>query len=71
MTPTKNAGVWLFSAFPWAAVEHATSTAVFLAIIGQSLMLGLLNLQLTRQLRQAGESSTKAMLSGRPPVAIQ
>jgi len=71
MTPTKNAGVWLFSAFPWAAVEHATSTAVLLVIIGQSLMLGLLNLQLTRQLRQAGESSTKAMLSGRPPVAIQ
>jgi hypothetical protein len=61
--PENNPGVWMFSAFPWVAVEHTTGMAVFLAIIGQSLMLGLLNIQLTRQLRQAGESSTKAMLN--------
>jgi hypothetical protein len=60
--PENNPGVWMFSALPWIAVEHTTGMAVFLAIIGQSLMLGLLNIQLTRQLRQAGESATKAML---------
>lgn len=60
--PEKNPGVWMFSALPWVAVEHTTGITVFLSIIGQSLMLGLLNVQLTRQLRQAGESSTKAML---------
>jgi hypothetical protein len=58
----------MFSAFPWVAVEHTTGMAVFLAIIGQSLMLGLLNIQLTRQLRQAGESSTKAMLNSGVPT---
>ena len=63
--PENNPGVWMFSAVPWVAVEHTTGMAVFLAIIGQSLMLGLLNVQLTRQLRQAGESSTKAMLKSR------
>jgi hypothetical protein len=68
--PAKNPGVWLISAFPWAAVEHTTGMAVFLTIIAQSLTLGLLSVQLTRQLHQAGESSTKALLSGRQPVAI-
>ncbi len=63
MEPLKNPGVWLFSAFPWAAVEHTTAMSVFLAIIGQSLALGVLSVQLTRKLRKAGESSTKALLS--------
>jgi ABC-type transport system involved in multi-copper enzyme maturation permease subunit len=63
MEPSKNPGLWLFSAFPWAAVEHTTAMSVFLAIIGQSLALGVLSVQLTRQLGKAGESSTKALLS--------
>jgi hypothetical protein len=63
VTPGENSAVWLFSAFPWAAVEHTTAMSVFMAIIGQSLALGLLSLQLTRQLQKAGESSTKALFA--------
>ncbi|HAJ60267.1 MAG TPA: ABC transporter permease [Cyanobacteria bacterium UBA8543] len=70
LEPTKNASVWLFSAFPWMAVEHTTGMSVFLAIIVQSLATGLLSLQLTRQLHKAGESSTKALLSERSPAAL-
>lgn len=65
-----DAELWLFSAFPWIGVEKSSAMAVFLAVIGQSLTMGLLSVQLTRQLRKAGESSTKALLSGRLPVAI-
>jgi hypothetical protein len=71
MTPDKNPGVWLFSAFPWVAVENTNAIAVFLSVIGQSLTVGLLGVQLTRRLRSAGESSTKAMLSGRPPMTVE
>src|SRR4028118_1437489 len=68
LTASVNPGIWLFSAFPWVSVEQTTGTAVFLAIIGQSLTVTLLSIQLTRQLRKAGESATKALLSGRPSV---
>ena len=71
MTPDKNPGVWLLSAFPWVAVENTNAIAVFLSVIGQSLTVGLLGVQLTRRLRSAGESSTKAMLSGRPPMTVE
>ena len=70
ITPTINPGVWLFSAFPWASLEHVAGFSVFLAVIGQSLTFGLLSLQLTRQLKKAGESSTKTLLSGRSPALI-
>jgi hypothetical protein len=61
--------LWLFSAFPWVAIKETSALTVFLAVIGQSLATGLLSLKLTRKLRKAGESSTKALLSGRSPVA--
>ncbi|MFP4101263.1 ABC transporter permease [Coleofasciculus sp.] len=71
MYPSVEPAVWLFSAFPWASIQYAAGTSVFLALVGQSLVLVLLNLQLTRQLKKAGESSTKALLSGRMPLEIQ
>ncbi|NEQ26070.1 MAG: ABC transporter permease, partial [Microcoleus sp. SIO2G3] len=71
MTPTTNPAVWLFSAVPWIGLENVSGISVFLAAIGQSLMLGLLSLQLTRQLREAGESTTKALLSGRSSLALK
>ena len=61
---------WLLSAFPWAFVEETSAMAVFLTVIGQSLTMGLLSLQLTRKLRASGESSTKALLSGRSAIAV-
>ncbi len=63
--------VWLLSGFPWVSIEYAGAGTVLMAIVGQSLGLVLLNVQLTRQLRKAGESATKALLSGRSPMAIQ
>jgi hypothetical protein len=71
MSPLVKPAVWLFSAFPWASIQYAAGTSVLFALFGQSLALVLLNLQLTRQLKKAGESSTKALLSGRMPLEIQ
>jgi hypothetical protein len=68
--PSENAAAWLFSAFPWASVEFATASSVLVAIVGQSLAFTLLSLQLTRQLRKAGESATKAPLSGGSSVPM-
>lgn len=70
-TQSEHALAWMFSAFPWAVVENATGMTVFLAIIGQSLVTVLLTLQLTRQLQKAGESSTKALLSGRSSMVTR
>lgn len=63
--PSKSPGVWLFSAFSWMAVKDASATTVFMALLGQWLVLTLSGLQLARQLRQAGESASKALLAGR------
>ncbi|NEO05398.1 ABC transporter permease subunit [Moorena sp. SIO3I8] len=70
MDPYETPALWLFSAFHWTSLQHATASSVFLAIIGQSLALTLLNVQLGRQLRQAGESTTKALLSGKTQLPV-
>jgi hypothetical protein len=67
---SNDSAAWLLSGFPWFSIEHAGASTVLMAIVGQSLGLVLLNVQLTRQLHKAGESATKALLSGRSPVAI-
>jgi hypothetical protein len=65
-----SSDLWLFSAFPWVVIKETSAITIFLAVIGQSLATGLLSLQLTKKLRKAGESSTKALLSSRSPVAV-
>jgi hypothetical protein len=70
MEPQEHPGIWLFSAFPWASLEYVMGISVVLAVVGQSLMLGLLSIQLTRQLRKAGESSTKRLLSEHPSLPV-
>lgn len=58
--------LWLFSAFPWVAImENTAITTVCMAILGQFAILALLNMRLSRQLQQAGESATKALLADR------
>ncbi|NEO49766.1 MAG: ABC transporter permease subunit [Moorea sp. SIO4A3] len=69
MTPYETPAVWLFPVFHWGILPYADGS-VFFAIIGQSLALALLNLQLGRQLRQAGESTTKALLSGKTQLPV-
>ncbi|NEO28953.1 MAG: ABC transporter permease [Symploca sp. SIO3C6] len=49
----------LFSTFPWANIENAAMKTLFLAFLGLWTFLALLNLQLIRQLRHVGESTSK------------
>ncbi|MGI2903723.1 ABC transporter permease [Tolypothrix sp. VBCCA 56010] len=60
--PSKNATLWLFSSFPWAGVEYASTTTIFLALLTEFSILALLNFQLTKRVKLAGESATKALL---------
>jgi ABC-2 family transporter protein len=60
--PSKNAGLWLFSSFPWSGVEYASTTTIFMAFLGELSVLVLLNFQLTKRVKLAGESATKALL---------
>lgn len=55
--------LWLFSAMPVLAVEFVSVTTICLAILAQWSTLILLSLQLTRQLRKAGESASKALIT--------
>ncbi|MBW4569352.1 MAG: ABC transporter permease [Tolypothrix carrinoi HA7290-LM1] len=61
--PSKNATLWLFSSFPWAGVKYASTTTIFLALLTEFSVLALLNFQLTKRVKLAGESATKALLS--------
>lgn len=61
----KHSSIWLFSTFPWAVIEYVGATTIFMALLAQLSVLALLNFQLTRQVRLAGESATKALLAGR------
>jgi hypothetical protein len=56
--------VWLFSPFPWVGIHNATITEVFMSILADLAIAVLLNVQLTRQLKSLGESSSKALLAG-------
>ncbi|MEH2352390.1 ABC transporter permease subunit [Nostoc sp.] len=61
----KHPTIWLFSTFPWAAIQYSGATTIFMAFLAQLSVLALLNFQLTKQVRLAGESATKALLAGR------
>jgi hypothetical protein len=63
-----NPTLWLFSTFPWAGIEHAATTTTFMALLSEWGVLVLLNLQLTRKLRRAGESASKALFANRPSL---
>jgi hypothetical protein len=61
--PSKDAIVWLFSTFPWASLEYASTPTIFMALLGELSVLVLLNFHLRKQIRLAGESATKALMS--------
>ncbi|OCQ99032.1 hypothetical protein BCD64_23635 [Nostoc sp. MBR 210] len=63
--PEVNNVFWLFSNFPWPALEHSATTTVFLSLLAEFTVLALLNVHLTNQVKLAGESATKALLAGR------
>jgi hypothetical protein len=63
-TPTQLPVAWLFSAFALAALGHTSTTMVFASFLTHLGVLSLLATRFTHQLRQAGESETKALLAG-------
>ncbi|NJO47220.1 MAG: hypothetical protein HC835_17275 [Oscillatoriales cyanobacterium RM2_1_1] len=52
---------FLFSVISFSAIEHASVGAIAFAILSQWTVSVLLNFQLHRQLRKAGESEFKAL----------
>jgi hypothetical protein len=65
ISPYQNPWLFLFSFIPVAATHSIAPGNVLMALIGQCLAIALINLQLTKQLRQAGESHTKVLLGNR------
>ncbi|WP_427156802.1 ABC transporter permease subunit [Aliinostoc sp. HNIBRCY26] len=57
--------VWLFSTFPWAGVKDSATITVFMSLLAEFTVLGLLNFNLNKQIKLAGESASKALLAGR------
>ena len=48
----------LFTVFAFEAVEKAGVLSIFLALLGQLTLLTLCSVQITRQLKKAGESNS-------------
>jgi len=65
ISPSKHPILWLFSTFPWAAIEYTQTTTIFLALLAELTVVALLNFQLNRQVKFLGESATKALLTAR------
>ncbi|MBC6422663.1 MAG: ABC transporter permease [Hormoscilla sp. SP5CHS1] len=65
ISPGENHLLWMFTAFPWAAFKYASAMTVVVSFVGQLGVAGMLNWQLTRQLRLAGSSASKALIAGR------
>ncbi len=61
--PLKIPFLWFFSPLPAVALVNASATTIFLGVLAQLSVLGLLTLQLTRQLHKAGESTSKAFFA--------
>jgi len=59
----ETAIVWLFSAFPFAAMEFAPVPAIGLSLLAYLSVFTLLIGRQTRQLKKAGESELKALMA--------
>lgn len=62
-SPSKIPGLWLVTPFAAAAIEYTSTTTVFLALLGQWSILTLFTLQITRQLKKVGESTSKTLFA--------
>ncbi|AFY46549.1 Protein of unknown function (DUF990) [Nostoc sp. PCC 7524] len=65
VSPSGNSLIWLLSTFPWVAIQDAATMTVFMSLLFELTVLGLLNFKLNQQIKLAGESATKALLAGR------
>jgi hypothetical protein len=62
----KWVGLWLFTTAPWDGLKYVSAMLFLQALLVQWSILGLLNWQLTRQLRRIGKSESKALFAGHP-----
>ncbi|HEY9609602.1 MAG TPA: ABC transporter permease, partial [Allocoleopsis sp.] len=60
--------LWLLSPLPIVALTHASATTIFLGLLAQVSILGLLTLQLTRQFRKLGNSTSKKLFTQSPSL---
>ncbi len=65
LAPDKAPQLWLFTPFAWSALEQASTSTIFLALLGQWSIFTLCSLRMTRQIRQAGESTSKNLFAER------
>ncbi|NJN75651.1 MAG: hypothetical protein HC796_04810 [Synechococcaceae cyanobacterium RL_1_2] len=63
LDPDRLAAPWLFSVLPAVATEYAPLPLLFTAVIGESLGVIMLNLELHRRLRVYGQSEFKTLVS--------
>ncbi|MFP4007056.1 MAG: hypothetical protein ACLFV6_03475 [Spirulinaceae cyanobacterium] len=63
-------GLWLFSATPSFATKMIAFSTVGWALLGEWTAIVLMNVQMSRQLKKAGESATQALLQGRDRAAM-
>lgn len=63
LEPSEAPLLWLFTAFPYAAIKYTSISSTFLALLGQFSVLALCTLQISRQVKIAGESASKALLA--------
>lgn len=64
-TPSSWISLWVFSSFPWIGIQETGIITIFMGLLAELSILTLLNFQLTRRVKLAGESATKALLAGR------
>jgi hypothetical protein len=60
--PVKNPIPWLFSTIPWAGFT-ANVPIICFALLGEIMILVLLNMKLMKQIKLAGSSTTKELLN--------
>ncbi|MBD2016994.1 hypothetical protein H6F96_23875 [Microcoleus sp. FACHB-53] len=63
MSPLDMPFLWLLSPLPIVAFTNASATTIFLGLLTQVGILGLLTLQLTRQFQKLGESTSKKLFT--------
>jgi hypothetical protein len=57
-----GASLWLLTPFALDVIQYASTSLIVSTLLGQFAFFGFLNFQLTRQLKKAGESASKALL---------
>lgn len=61
LEPNSVPGLWMFTPFAWKAIEQASTSTIFLALLGQCSIFTLCTLRMTRQLRSS------EIVGGGPP----